>query len=175
VLDRHCHCRQPQRLTFSRISLNPNVDLLSRFRLARQCRETAIRPRQIGAEAEAANVVRIGEVLSVGRDMPNALGSVGVSPYIEGVFENDLVGLDAAQTLAAAEANEHALITAETRRLHIAAHWADLHPDDAVVESRLPGTEHPVQLGGDGTPTVGDFAPADSGVCYGSPSGRRAG
>jgi hypothetical protein len=74
------------------------------------------------------------------------------------VFENDLVEWDAAQTLAAAEANEHALITAETRRLHIAAHWADLHPGDAVAQSRLPGTEHPVLLGGDGTPTVGDFA-----------------
>jgi hypothetical protein len=79
------------------------------------------------------------------------------------VFENDLVELDAAQTLAAAEANEHALITAETRRLHIAAHWADLHPGDAVVQSRLAGTEHPVRLGGVGTPTVGDFAPAELG------------
>src|SRR5215204_5788740 len=41
--------------------------------------------------------------------------------------------------LAAAEANEHTLITAETRRLQLAAHWADLHPGDAVLESRLPG------------------------------------
>ncbi|HEY6683893.1 MAG TPA: hypothetical protein VI030_13005, partial [Propionibacteriaceae bacterium] len=73
------------------------------------------------------------------------------------MFENDLVELDAAQTLAAAEANEHNLITAETRRLRIAAHWADLHPGDAVTVSRLPGAERPVQLGGDGTPTVGDF------------------
>jgi hypothetical protein len=31
------------------------------------------------------------------------------------VFENDLVELDAAGTLAAAEANEHTLIIAETR------------------------------------------------------------
>jgi hypothetical protein len=53
------------------------------------------------------------------------------------VFENDLVELDAARTLAAAEANEHTLITAEARRLQIAAHWADLHPGEAVVESRL--------------------------------------
>jgi Domain of unknown function (DUF222) len=68
------------------------------------------------------------------------------------VFENDLVELDAAGTLAAAEANEHILITAETRRLQIAAHWADLHPGDSVVESRLPGT-----------PTVADFAPAELG------------
>jgi hypothetical protein len=89
----------------------------------------------------------------------------GVSfvPYIERVFENDLMELDAASTLAAAEANEHTLITAETRRLQIAAHWADLHPGEALVPSRLPGSEHPVQLGGDGTPTVGDFAPAELG------------
>jgi len=79
------------------------------------------------------------------------------------VFENDLVELDAAGTLAAAEANEHTLITAEARRLQIAAHWADLHPGEGVAESRLPGTEHPVRLGGDGTPTVGDFAAAELG------------
>jgi hypothetical protein len=79
------------------------------------------------------------------------------------VFENDLVELDASGTLAAAEANEHTLITAETRRLQIAAHWADLHPGDAVTGSRLPGAEHPVRLGGDGTPTVADFAPAELG------------
>jgi hypothetical protein len=79
------------------------------------------------------------------------------------VFENDLVELDAAATLAAAEANEHTLITAETRRLQLAAHWADLHPGDAVADSRLPGAEHPVRLGGDGTPTVADFAPAELG------------
>ncbi len=92
-------------------------------------------------------------------------GSKNVSPefYIECVFENDLVELDANGTLAAAEANEHTLITAETRRLQIAAHWADLHPGDAVAESRLPGSERPAQLGGDGTPTVGDFAPAELG------------
>jgi Domain of unknown function (DUF222) len=79
------------------------------------------------------------------------------------VFDNDLVELDAAGTLAAAEANEQTLIIAETRRLQIAAHWADLHPGEAVTESRLPGTERPVRLGGDGTPTVGDFAAAELG------------
>lgn len=89
--------------------------------------------------------------------------SVGADRYIEGVFENDLAELDAAATLAAVEANEHALITAEIRRLQLAAHWADLHPGDAVTKSRLPGTERPVRLGGDGTPTVGDFAAAELG------------
>ena len=79
------------------------------------------------------------------------------------MFENDLGELDAAGTLAAAEDNEHALITAETRRLHIAAHWADLHPGDALTQSRIPGTQHPIQLGGDGTPTIADFAAAELG------------
>jgi Domain of unknown function (DUF222) len=83
--------------------------------------------------------------------------------YIECMFESDLVELDAARTLAAAEANEHALITAETRRLQIAAHWADLHPGEAVAQSRLPGVERRVRLGGEGTPTVGDFAAAELG------------
>jgi hypothetical protein len=89
--------------------------------------------------------------------------NVGAAPYIESVFENDLVELDPAGTLAAAEANEHTLISAETRRLQIAAHWADLHSGDAIREDRLPGAEHPVRLGGDGTPTVADFAPAELG------------
>jgi hypothetical protein len=102
-------------------------------------------------------------VLSIACDALNGRWSVSLPSYIESVFENDLVELDADDTLAAAEANEHTLITAETRRLHIAAHWADLHPGDAVAESRLPGTERPAQLGGDGTPTVGDFAPAELG------------
>jgi Domain of unknown function (DUF222) len=103
-------------------------------------------------------------VLSVCRPVSIGRKSVPASPYIECVFDNDdLVELDAAGTLAAAEANEHTLITAETRRLQIAAHWADLHAGDAVPESRLPGTERPVRLGGDGTPTVADFAPAELG------------
>jgi Domain of unknown function (DUF222) len=113
---------------------------------------------------ESTSVVWIAEVLSVCCDTSKGWRSVTAEPYIEYVFDNDdLVELDAAGTLAAAEANEHTLITAETRRLQIAAHWADLHPGDSVPESQLPGSEHPVRLGGDGTPTVADFAPAELG------------
>jgi hypothetical protein len=92
--------------------------------------------------------------------------NVGTEPYIECVFENDLIELDAAGTLAAAETNEHALITAETRRLQIAAHWADLHPGDAIAQSRAPGTEHPIRLGGDGTPPLPTSLPPNSAVSY---------
>jgi hypothetical protein len=105
----------------------------------------------------------IDVVLSVCGGAPNLPTTVRLHPYIEPVFENDLMELDAAGTLAAAEANEHTLITAETRRLQIAAHWADLHPGDGIPQSRLPGTEHPVRLGGEATPTVGDFASAELG------------
>jgi hypothetical protein len=102
-------------------------------------------------------------VLSVARGVLDWLISVGSDPYIENVFENDLIELDAATTLAAAEANEHILIAAEIRRLQLAGHWADLHSGDAVTQSRIPGSERPVRLGGDGTPTVGDFAAAELG------------
>jgi hypothetical protein len=98
--------------------------------------------------------------------------NVGTEPYIESVFENDLAELDAAGTLAAAEHNEHALITAETRRLHIAAHWADLHPGDAVSQSRIPGTQHPIRLGGDGTPPSPTSHPPNSAVSYASQTGQ---
>ena len=91
------------------------------------------------------------------------------------MFENDLVELDAAETLAAAEANEHTLITAETRRLQIAAHWADLHPGDAVADSRLPGAEHPVRLGGTAPPPSPTSHPPNSAAYCGSPTAPQPG
>ena len=54
------------------------------------------------------------------------------------------------------------LITAETRRLDIAAHWADLHPGDAVAKAGCPAANsRPARRGRH--PTVGDFAPAELG------------
>ena len=72
--------------------------------------------------------------------------------------------LDAAATLAAGEANEVVLVEAETKRLVIAAHWADLHPGDAVDPAGLPGRERAVQPGGDGTPEVAEFCFAELGA-----------
>jgi hypothetical protein len=79
------------------------------------------------------------------------------------VFDNGLVELDPAGTLAAVEANEQVLITAEARRLELVAHWADLHTGAGVAAHRMPGMERPMRLGGEGTPTLGDFAPAELG------------
>jgi hypothetical protein len=55
----------------------------------------------------------INEVLSVALWAAESPKNVSAESYIECVFENQLVELGAAGTLAAAEANEHALITAE--------------------------------------------------------------
>jgi len=78
------------------------------------------------------------------------------------VFENELAGLDAAGTLTAAEANEHTLILAEPAGSTSPLRWAAASRR-RDRQSRIPGTEHAVRLGGQGTPTVGDFAPAELG------------
>jgi hypothetical protein len=114
-------------------------------------------------------------VLSVGSCDVEPARNVGTEPCIESVFENDLAELDAAGTLAAAEANEHALITAETRRLHIAAHWADLHSGDATPQSRIPGTQHPARLGGRAPPPSPTSPPPNSAVSCASPMDQRPG
>jgi len=50
--------------------------------------------------------------------------------------------------------------------LAAAAHWADLHGhlDDDPDGRALPGMEQLVRLGGDGTPEVAEFAPAELGA-----------
>ena len=63
-------------------------------------------------------------MLSVGHGASECRKLSAMNHILNVVFENDLVELDAAAILAAAEANEHTLITAETRRLQLAAHWA---------------------------------------------------
>lgn len=79
------------------------------------------------------------------------------------MFDTDVADLDKDATLAAVEGNEHGLIEGELRRLLLAAHWADLHPGDAVDPDGLPGRERPIRPGGDGTPEIADFCPAELG------------
>ena len=57
----------------------------------------------------------------------------------------------------------------DAEELTAAAHWADLH---GVLDrsSALPGAERMVRFGGDGTPGVAEFAPAELGPPSGSPT-----
>jgi hypothetical protein len=71
-----------------------------------------------------------------------------------------VVELDAAGTLAEAEAVVRDRRVVEIRELEVALHWADLHSHDPRVEGQpeTPGASRLVQLGGVGTPPVQDLS-----------------
>ena len=72
--------------------------------------------------------------------------------------------LDAAATLDVAAATLRASRAADAEVLKLAAHWADLHPGVGKVRDEHGWVEHPVQLGGEGTPEVMEFCPAELAV-----------
>ncbi|NEA31775.1 HNH endonuclease signature motif containing protein [Streptomyces sp. SID13031] len=85
------------------------------------------------------------------------------------MFEDGVTGLDAAETLAAtaraqAEENE-----AGVQRLLLGVHYADLHPDPAMIsgDQSCPGGERGLYYGGPGCPGVAEFAVAEFGVVLG--------
>ena len=87
------------------------------------------------------------------------------------MFDIDLTELDADETVAHAVACRAAADRAEVQILAAAAHYADLHgvvgrtsPETGRV---LPGSERLVEFGGDGTPKVAEFAPAELGAALG--------
>ena len=88
-----------------------------------------------------------------------------MSGRIEHMFDTDLDALDETGTLSYVEHARADAEQAEVRLLHAAAHWADLHSELARPTSPLlPGSEQLVQFGGDGTPPLAEFAPAELGV-----------
>lgn len=85
----------------------------------------------------------------------------------------DLAELDSHRVLEALSETCQAERRAAAWKLQLAAHWADLHSGDALDDnsSALPGTERPTTIGGDGTPSIGEFAAADFAAVAGlSPS-----
>jgi hypothetical protein len=73
--------------------------------------------------------------------------------------------LDADQTLTAIDSCKLATRRAEVDTLVLAAHWADLHGElDRALSPALPGAEQLIRFGGDGTPPVAEFAPAELGA-----------
>jgi len=83
------------------------------------------------------------------------------------MFDTNLSVLDVDATLAFAADARALADRAETRLIEAAAHFADLHgvlngPADG--SGSLPGMERLVQLGGEGTPAVAEFAPAELGA-----------
>ncbi len=88
------------------------------------------------------------------------------------MFDLHVDGLDADQTLTRAGELRALACRAEVALLEVAAHWADLNGADlngaldesGVMSVALPGTEGLVEYGGDGTPGVCEFAPAELGA-----------
>jgi len=83
------------------------------------------------------------------------------------MFDDDLSHLDAGATLTFASSARALADRAEVRVIEAAAHWADLHgvlAGNEVGGLSLPGTEQLTQLGGEGTPEVAEFAPAELGA-----------
>jgi hypothetical protein len=80
------------------------------------------------------------------------------------MFSLDLSDIGADTALALADDVEAAANRAEAQRLQVAQRWADLHGhlDDAGIS--LPGMERLIRFGGDGTPPVEEFAPAELGA-----------
>jgi hypothetical protein len=101
--------------------------------------------------------------------MPDFDPKLSVGPNSVCSVDPDLSILDADALLSAAETNERVPQAAEARRLAIAATWADLHGflDDPERCAVLPGAERLIRLGGDGTPEVAEFAPAELGAVLG--------
>ena len=88
-----------------------------------------------------------------------------MSGRLEHMFDTDLSALNDMATLSFVETARAVVEQGEVRLLEAAAHWADLHGELARATSPLlPGSEKLVLFGGDGTPGVAEFAPAELGV-----------
>ncbi|MEV6409865.1 hypothetical protein AB0M15_00005, partial [Kribbella sp. NPDC051718] len=85
------------------------------------------------------------------------------------MFESDATEWNTAETLAAsvrAQADEH---EAGIQRLLLAAHYADLHPEPAMIpaDQSCPAGERALHPGGPGCPGIAEFAVAEYGVVMG--------
>ena len=88
-----------------------------------------------------------------------------------------IADLDGDAACVALDRARAALVAAEVAEFFLAAHWADLHPGEAVEDERRArrrrgrrnprGGERGRQLGADGTPLVAEFAPMELGVHLG--------
>ncbi len=70
----------------------------------------------------------------------------------------------AGDTLAEVDRGVRRKRAADARLLVLAAHWADLHPEELLGSRPVPGAERAVELGGEGTPRVCEFAPVELGL-----------
>ena len=90
-----------------------------------------------------------------------------MADFEEGLESARLDELDADGTLAEAVADKRAERRLQAKQLRTAVHWADLHAVLTHPVATKPGCERLARLGGDGTPEVAEFAPAEFGLVQG--------
>lgn len=82
---------------------------------------------------------------------------------VQALTAEDVSGLDADGVLSQAREGQRVVNLADARIFALAAQWADLHGvlDGPDAGRALPGMEQLVRYGGEGTPEVAEFAPAE--------------
>jgi hypothetical protein len=107
----------------------------------------------------SAETGRIEHMFDTAQTPPLGHGDTAAAPD---PAADEVAGLDADATLTRMAEQRRVREALEFDQLALAAHWADLHGHldgpDAVV---LPGAERLIRLGGDGTPAVAEFCPAE--------------
>ncbi len=104
-----------------------------------------------------------------------AAGSDALVEFEASLERSRLAELDADGTLAEAAATKQAERRVQARQLLMAMHWADLHAVLTRPGAVGKGRERLVRLGGDGTPEVAEFAPAELGAVLGMTDGAAKG
>jgi hypothetical protein len=89
---------------------------------------------------------------------------IGIDPAATDALGGDV---DADAVLAAAEHCQRQVNRAQAQQLLLACQWADLHGAAEHRNSRLEGLEELVYPGGDGTPPIAEFCPAELGAVMG--------
>ena len=82
------------------------------------------------------------------------------------MFDSDDSDLDPGLILTAAEETTRSLNLLEARKLELACAWAHAHTVTSTGRV-LSGTDQLIHLGGDGTPAIAEFAPAEFGAACG--------
>ena len=91
------------------------------------------------------------------------------------LLDADIDDLDAPAARAWVAASQRLERFTEARRYQVAAHYADLHPPQPDIGPKPIGAEGTIAPGGDGTPTMGEFAITDLASPRTAPAGARGG
>ena len=102
-------------------------------------------------------------------------GGHALAEFEASLEQSRLDGLDADGTFVEAAATRQAERRVQAKQLWLAMHWADLHAVLARPGAVGKGRERLVRLGGDGSPEVAEFAPAELGAVLGMTDGAAKG